>query len=140
MPILQSALFKKLMNHLIDFFNKKSILIVDDDHMSALLLRENLKFLNTTLLVAYNTHDAIEIFKSNPDIALVLLDLKFHTGCGYEVAKQMRELSPKVIIIAQTAMAIDEERIKLKHSCFDGYIFKPILSDLLLKTISNLIP
>jgi len=37
MPILQSVLFKKLMNHLIDFFNKKPILIVDDDHMSALL-------------------------------------------------------------------------------------------------------
>jgi CheY-like chemotaxis protein len=125
----------KMVERLAEYFKQKAILIVDDDYVSALLLQEHLRPLNTELLVAHTTCDAINLFKTNPKIALVLLDIKFHVGNGYEVAKQMRVLNPEVILIAQTALAIEEERQKLINSCFNSYIFKPILSNVLFDTI-----
>jgi CheY-like chemotaxis protein len=126
-----------MIERLAEYFKQKAILIVDDDYVSALLLQEHLKQLNAELLVAYTTDDAINLFKVNPKIALVLLDIKFHVGNGYEVAKQMRELNPNVILIAQTALAIEEERQKLIISCFNSFIFKPIQSNVLFETLSK---
>jgi len=126
-----------MKERLTKYFDKKTILIVDDDYVSALLLHEHLKHLKSKIIIAYNPHDALKEFASNNDIALVLLDIKFYDGNGYDVAKQMKEKRQEVVIIAQTAMANEEERIKLKNSCFNDYIFKPINEEILFEKISK---
>jgi DNA-binding response OmpR family regulator len=126
-----------MIKDLSKYFKGKSILIVDDDYVSALLLEEFLKHLNTKILVAYSVKDARRLFKENNGIALVMLDIKLSDGNAYELGLELKAVNPNIIIIAQTALANEDEKIKLDKSCFNDYIFKPISEDILHEAISR---
>ena len=56
---------------------------------------------------------------------------------GYEATRLIRQFNSKVVIIAQTAYALPEERKNALAAGCNDYIAKPILKDLLLEMISN---
>ena len=116
------------------------ILVAEDDevnyiYLNALLTHET----NHNILHAQNGKEAIELFKANPDIILILMDIKMPETDGIEAIRQIRLINPDVPIIAVTAYAMlgDEEKI-LAAGC-DGYLSKPINRNSLLKTISKYI-
>jgi PAS domain S-box-containing protein len=116
------------------------ILIAEDDetnfyYLNALLNRET----KTRILHAVNGREAIEIFKANPDIKLILMDMKMPEMDGFEATRQIKMLSDKVHIVAITAYAMsgDEERV-LASGC-DAYLSKPINKQRLLDKISEFI-
>ena len=82
---------------------------------------------------------AVELVdKENPD--LVLMDLKMPVLDGYEAAKQIKALLPKLPIIAQTAHALTTDRDKVKKEGFAGYISKPIKIEELLAIVDKYKP
>jgi CheY-like chemotaxis protein len=105
------------------------VLIVEDDEFSSIYVAELLKNYGFTLLYAKNGFDAIKQCNENPDISLIMMDIKMIGLDGYSAAIQIRSFMPKTIIIAQSAYALAMEKERYKDA-FDDYITKPIDVDL----------
>ncbi len=104
----------------------RKILIAEDDKISFEYLKEILKSTNAEILLAKNGADAIDICRRYPDIELVFMDIKMPEKDGVEATHIIKEQFPHIIIIAQTAYALNDERETILHEGFDDYIAKPI--------------
>ena len=113
------------------------ILIVEDDETSDLLLSTMLTKINREILQAKNGLEAIELCRNNPDLDLILMDIKMPVMDGYEATQQIRKFNKDVIIIAQTAFGLSSDREKAIESGCNDYISKPINKTELLALIQK---
>jgi PAS domain S-box-containing protein len=114
-----------------------NILIVEDDETSYLLLRRILQKISYKILHANTGIQAIEICRNNPDLDLILMDIRMPIMDGYEATHQIRQFNKDVVIIAQTAYGFSGEKEKaIKAGCND-YISKPINRTLLFELIKK---
>jgi PAS domain S-box-containing protein len=119
-----------------NFFNMV-VLVVEDDDVNYLFLETVLSKNKIKILRAFNGVEAVEICNNNPDIKLVLMDIKLPFMNGYEATKKIKKHNPDLPIIAQTAYAMYEDRNKALEAGCDEYISKPILTSELLKLIKK---
>jgi CheY-like chemotaxis protein len=102
------------------------ILIAEDDFTSGLLINIALKGFCSEVFQVANGNDAIETCRKNPDIDLIMMDVKMPGLDGYQATKEIRKFNKNVVIVAQTAYAmIDEEMKAMEAGCTD-YIAKPL--------------
>ena len=106
--------------------NSLKVMVVEDDLVSGKLLRMMVSELADQVLVAADSHQAFELYDSNPDIDVILMDIRLPGLNGYEITKKIRERNDKVIIIAQTACTYPEDIAKAFAVGCDDYIAKPI--------------
>jgi len=118
--------------------NKLKILIVEDETTSDNYLRIVVKKLSRETLHAKTGKEAVEIFSKNPDIDLILMDIKMPIMDGYTATRQIRRNSKNVIIIAQTAYALSNDREEAIEAGCNDYISKPIDKGELLDMIYKL--
>ena len=116
-----------------------SILIAEDDAMSALLLKRNLKGENLTILSAENGWEAVELLQHHPEIKLVLMDLKMPIMSGFEATKLIKQKHPELPIIAQSAFSSLEVRRKASEAGCSALISKPIKKDELLEKMHEML-
>lgn len=120
-------------------WEKYTLLVVEDDESSYLLLKAILKSTKIKIITANNGETAIELFKDNPDISHILMDLKMPFMDGYETTKNLKNLRNDIPIIAQTAFAMVGDKEKaLKEGC-DDYIPKPYDKKTIIETIAKYI-
>ena len=81
--------------------------------------------LDLKLIHAKNGRKTVEIFKSHPNIDLILMDIKMPIMDGHEAAKIIKQLNSSITIVAQSAYALEHERAKYE-GIFDDYLTKPI--------------
>jgi len=105
------------------------ILIAEDDEASSIYLSILVEEFSLEILTAKNGLEAVEIYKNNPDIDLILMDMQMPYLNGYEAASQIRQLNKNVVMIAQTAFALSYDRQKVIEAGCNDYISKPILID-----------
>ena len=112
-----------------------NVLVAEDDDASFILLGIAVRFVAKEVIHAKTGIEAIDFCRNRPDIDLVLMDIKMPDMDGYEATRQIRQFSPNVIIIAQTAYALagDHERA-LMAGC-NSYISKPVKRDQLLELL-----
>ena len=106
--------------------NDLKILIVEDDEGSALFLEMAVSIFSREVIKVTTGIDAIEACRKNPDIDLVLMDIKMPGMDGHEATRQIRQFNSGVVIIAQTAYAMIGDRGKAIESGCNDYITKPI--------------
>lgn len=106
--------------------SKGTILIAEDDNINFLLFQKIIRGTNFEIIRAINGEEAIEICFSNPNINLILMDIKMPICSGYDAIAKIRPAFPNLIIIAQTAYAADEDKFKILNSGFNDYISKPL--------------
>jgi CheY-like chemotaxis protein len=113
------------------------ILIVEDDEISYSLLSKTIQKISKEVLHAITGVEAVEACRSNPDLDLVLMDIRMPQMNGLEATQKIRQFNKDVIIIAQTAYAFsgDSERA-IEAGCND-YITKPINKTLLYDLIKK---
>lgn len=104
----------------------KTILIAEDEETNLLYIQELFDGTGIKIIFADNGKQAVELFKSNPDIDIVLLDIKMPNMDGYETLRNIKTLNSEVKIIAQSAYVMSDEKLKATHAGFDDYITKPI--------------
>lgn len=122
-----------------EFLKGKKILIVEDDLSSRLYLNKVLEKTGVILLNAGDGQEAIDIATSNPDLDIILMDIQLPVMDGYTSTRKIREFRENIIIIAQTAYGLLDERDKIIGAGFNDYIIKPIFSqNLIQKLIDNL--
>ena len=80
---------------------------------------------------------AIEVCRENPDLDLVLMDIRMPMMDGIEATHQIRQFNKDVIIIAQTAFAFTGDREKAIEAGCTNYISKPINKMLLNELIKK---
>jgi two-component system cell cycle response regulator DivK len=118
-------------------WSEKTILIGEDELINYRLLEVMLSKTNAKLLHGRNGRETLRLFAENPQINLILMDIKMPELDGCEVTKEIRKINPVVPIIAQTAYALEEEREKsIEAGCTD-YITKPINKSDLLNLIQT---
>ena len=116
---------------------KLKILIAEDDEISEKLLEREVKSFSKRVFKAKTGFETVEVCQNNPDIDLVLMDIKMPGIDGYEATRQIRHFNKEVVIIAQTAFALKGDSEKaIKVGC-NGYIPKPIRKDNLVEVMKK---
>lgn len=130
---------KEVKNEIGDENRNIKILVAEDEEFAREFLGIILNKPDITLIYAIDGVEAVEKSRENPDLDLILMDIKLPKMDGYAATKSIREFNKKVPIIAQTAYALAGDREKaIKAGCND-HITKPINSDNLLNMINELI-
>jgi len=114
-----------------------NVLIAEDDdanfiYMEKVLLRIGAKITRTS-----NGYDTIKKVKEDPDLNLVLLDVKMPGINGWDATRKIREFNKHIPIIATTAYALTGDREKSLDAGCNDYLAKPIRQDDLLDIISK---
>jgi len=117
----------------------KTILIVEDDLISMTYLEELLIITNASILKAYDGEKAIDLFKENSNIDIVLMDVYLPKMTGNEATKEIKKINKSVPVIIQSAYALpSDKKESFKYGC-DDYITKPIDPRLLMFTMKKYI-
>lgn len=120
--------------------NKKmKILVAEDDDTSYLYIETLLEEYNYEIIRSKTGIETIELCKNNPDIDIILMDIKMPEIDGYEATRKIRQFNPGIIIIAQTAYALEGDRQKAIDAGCNDYIPKPIRKDELLNMINRFV-
>ena len=117
------------------------ILLAEDNELNMEIAEFMLQNEGADVTKAWNGREAVEIFrKSEPgEFDVILMDIMMPVMNGYEATKMIRSLEredAKVIpVIAMTANAFTEDRLKAKEAGMDEHIAKPVDPELLVKVI-----
>ncbi len=109
-----------------DDVRQLKILVAEDDEVSEMLIDTYIKMFGKEILQARTGVEAVNACRDNPDIDLILMDIRMPEMSGYEATKQIREFNREVIIIAQTAFGLTSDRGKSLEAGCNDYIKKPI--------------
>ena len=101
--------------------DKLKILVVDDESRMRKLVKDFLVKRNFEVLEAENGADAIDVFFSKKDIALVILDVMMPKMDGWQVCREIRQYS-KVPIIMLTARSDERDELLGFELGVDEYI------------------
>lgn len=117
-----------------ELFDGKKILLVDDDIRNVFALSSVLEGYNMEVIFAENGREAIETLQKNTDFDLILMDMMMPEMDGYEAMRRIREMPEfeKLPIIALTAKAMKEDRVKCIEAGASDYMKKPIQTEQLL--------
>jgi len=121
-------------------WNGKAILIVEDDQPNAIYLKELLNGHDIKLFHAGSGNEALEIVAQNPEINMVLMDIRLPDNNGLTITQSLKQTKPKMIIIAQTAYASANDIQECLAAGCDDYISKPINSQKLFELLNKYLP
>jgi PAS domain S-box-containing protein len=116
---------------------KLKILIAEDDETSFILMSKVIGILSNDILRVRNGVETVESCRTNPEIDLIMMDIKMPELDGYEATRQIRQFNKKIVIIAQTAYAQTGDKEKAINAGCNDYISKPIKKDELLALIKK---
>lgn len=112
---------------MVDFHNLK-VLIVEDDDMNFIYLKQIFKIIGCELTRVKTGQMAIESCK-NAEFDIIMMDIQLPDINGYDVTKAIRECNSDVPIIAQTASKNPEDHDKAIESGCNFVIVKPFKID-----------
>ena len=121
------------------------ILLAEDNELNMEIAEFMLQNEGAVVTKTWNGQEAVEIFeKSRPDeFDVILMDIMMPVMNGYEAAKMIRSMDREdaktIPIIAMTANAFTEDRIKAKAAGMDEHVAKPVDVELLIKVIHKLV-
>ncbi len=117
--------------------NKLKILIAEDDEASELFITIAVKIFGNDILTARTGFETVEICRNNPDIDLILMDIKMPGMNGYEATRQIRQFNKDVVIIAQTAFGLIGDREKSIEAGCNDYLAKPLQKNELINLVNR---
>jgi PAS domain S-box-containing protein len=120
-----------------EILSQLTVLITDDDEIARIYLSELLKGKCKKILFAQNGKEAVEQFKSNGHIDMVLMDIKMPVMDGYTATIKIKELNKSSIIIAQTAYALASDKQKALAAGCSDYLAKPLMKQDLFSVIEK---
>lgn len=113
----------------------RTILIVEDDPYNRQLIRFSLKKSEVKLLEAPNGELALDIINSEPDIDLVLMDIKLPGINGIDVTRAIREKGFDLPVFMVSSYLSDYRSSDVVMKLFDQQIGKPFRLSYLMEKI-----
>ncbi len=118
--------------------DKLKILVVDDESRMRKLVRDFLVRQNYDVLEAGDGEEALDVFYSDKDIALIILDVMMPKLSGWDVCREIRENS-KVPIIMLTAKGDESDELQGFGLGVDEYISKPFSPKILVARVEAIL-
>ena len=121
------------------------ILLAEDNELNMEITEFVLQNEGADLTKAWDGQEAVELFRNSEpgEFDVILIDIMMPVMDGYEAAKMIRSLdredAKEIPIIAMTANAFTEDRIKAKAAGMDEHVAKPVDVELLIKVIHKLV-
>lgn len=117
----------------------KKVLIVEDDLIGMEMVANMISSTKCEIIKAFNGHEALKTVTENPNIDLILMDLKMPEMDGFEATKFIRQELPSLPIIALTAYSMQKDKLKAIDAGCSDILTKPVNKVLLLKKIEDLL-
>ncbi len=119
----------------------RTILIIEDDPSSLEYLKELLGSEEINIIASETGKEGYEAFLNNPQIDIILMDIKLPDTTGWKLARKIRASDHRnmVPIIAQTAYAMSGDAQKSIDAGCNDYISKPVYKNTLLSKIHQLL-
>ena len=130
---------KNLNSTKIPDWTGKKILIVEDVETNMLFFKAALSRTGATLLWAMDGFESIEMCQNDPEISVVLMDLRMPNLDGFKATEAIKAFRPQLPVIAQTTYTEDVDTDRLYEAGCDDYLPKPIRFEDLLNSIGKLI-
>ena len=121
------------------------ILLAEDNELNMEIAEFVLQNEGADVTKAWDGQEAVELFRNSEpgEFDVILMDIMMPVMNGYEAAKMIRSLdredAKEVPIIAMTANAFTEDRIRAKEAGMDEHVAKPVDVELLIKIINKLV-
>ncbi len=115
-----------LIDGLLNQSRRLNILLAEDDETSEMLMTIIVKEYSNDIQYAKTGTDAVEICRNNPNLDLILMDIRMPKLNGYDATRQIRLFNKDVVIIAQTAYGLSVDREKAIEAGCNDFIAKPI--------------
>jgi CheY-like chemotaxis protein len=127
------------MTDMLELPKANRILIVEDVKDNYILLKAYLKRYKVDVVHVSSVNEFWNYFNSNPEIDVLLMDIRLPDGNGISVTKELREKGVSIPIIAQTAYADSHDKFMCIESGCSDYIAKPILKTNFINKISKFV-
>ena len=121
------------------------ILLAEDNELNMEIAEFAIQNEGAEVTKAWNGQEAVEIFEKSRsgEFDVILMDIMMPVMNGYETTKMIRSLDREdakaIPIIAMTANAFTEDRIRAKEAGMDEHVAKPVDVELLIKVIHKLV-
>ena len=121
------------------------ILLAEDNELNMEIAEFMLQNEGAVVTKAWNGQEAVELFEKSRSgkFDVILMDIMMPVMNGYEATKRIRSLdredAKEVPIIAMTANAFTEDRIRAKEAGMNEHVAKPVDGELLVKVIHKLV-
>ena len=121
------------------------VLLAEDNELNMEIAEFVLQNEGAEVTKAWNGQETVELFRKSEsgEFDVILMDIMMPVMNGYEAARRIRSLdredAKKIPIIAMTANAFTEDRIRAKEAGMDEHVAKPVDAELLIKVIHKLV-
>ena len=116
-----------------------SVLLVEDNELNMEIAKFIIENEGANVTCATNGKEAVNIYKKSPEFFdIILMDIMMPEMDGYEATKVIRSLDSKIPIVAMTANAFAEDKIKTKKAGMNAHLSKPLDRDTLVQVVAKL--
>ena len=129
----------KTKNQLVQIpdLSRKTILVAEDEENNYKLIATYLNKTKASVMWARNGLEVVELFQQNPNIDLVIMDIKMPKMDGVEANRQIKSLRRDIKVIALTAFAYENDIKEFLASGFDASLTKPIKMNELMSVLEQ---
>ena len=114
------------------------VLLVEDNELNMEIAKFIIENEDANVTCATNGKEAVNIYKKSPEFFdIILMDIMMPEMDGYEATKVIRSLDSKIPIVAMTANAFTEDKIKAKKAGMNAHLSKPLDKDTLVQVVAK---
>ena len=115
------------------------VLLVEDTELNMEIARFIIENEGARVTCATNGKEAVDIYKNAPEsFDIILMDIMMPEMDGLQATQVIRSFDHDIPIVAMTANAFAEDKIKAKKAGMNAHVSKPLDKDKLIQVISRL--
>lgn len=116
-----------------------SALLVEDNELNMEIARFIIENEGARVICATNGKEAVDIYKNAPkSFDIILMDIMMPEMDGLQATQVIRSFDHDVPIVAMTANAFAEDKMKAKKAGMNAHVSKPLDKNKLIQVISKL--